>query len=209
MKILIPLYKGFDLLDVAGPCEMFFWAGFEVQLVAEVPGAVVSISGYSWNVPDGLPPMAEPCDALWIPGGDPNELKRIMDDPARTYLDCIVRQAAVSTWVCSVCEGALLAAKAGLLNGRTVTTHWAFIPYLLEQYQGQITVADGHPRFVQDGNVLTGGGISSCLDEALKLIELLAGTEAACDVQRSTQYYPEPPVSSEITNVIKAPPPFS
>jgi len=68
-------------------------------------------------------------------------------------------------------------------------------------------VADGHPRFVVDRNRLTGGGISSGLDESLKLIELLSGTEAAQGVQQTTQYYPDPPVSSDIPNVIKSPMP--
>lgn len=206
-RILIPLYEGFDLLDVCGPSEMFFWAGFTVDLVAEVPGTVKSNNQFGLDVSNGLPPTAEPYDALWIPGGDPGQLDRILKDPARTYLDCLVRQAKVSTWVCSVCEGALLAAGASLLDGHTVTTHWAFIPYLLQNHAPAVTVADGHPRFVLDGNRLTGGGISSGLDEALKLIELLASTATAESVQKTTQYYPNPPVSSAIPNVIRSPMP--
>ena len=108
--------------------------------------------------------------------------------------------------VCSVCEGALLLAAAGLLDDYQVTTHWAFIPYLLEHYP-KVKVADGHPRFVLDRNRLTGGGISSGLDEALKLIELLAGTATARRAQQNTQYYPDPPVASEIPNVITSPMP--
>jgi transcriptional regulator GlxA family with amidase domain len=89
-----------------------------------------------------------------------------------------------------------------------VTTHWAFIPYLIA-YHPDVRVSDGHPRFVIDRNRITGGGISSGLDEALKLIELLAGREAAISVQQVTQYYPEPPVASAIPNVIETqmPPP--
>jgi len=77
-----------------------------------------------------------------------------------------------------------------------VTTHWAFIPCLKKF---NVKVAEGFPRFVLDGNRLTGGGISSGLDEAFKLVELLAGYEAAQAVQRTTQYYPCPPVASTIT----------
>src|SRR5229473_1934515 len=65
-----------------------------------------------------------------------------------------------------------------------------------------IWVPGGEPAalagFVHDRNRLTGGGISSGLDEALKLIELLAGTDLARKVQQSAQYYPDPPVSSAI-----------
>jgi transcriptional regulator GlxA family with amidase domain len=59
-------------------------------------------------------------------------------------------------------------------------------------------VAEGYPRFVVDRNRVTGGGISSGLDEALKIVELLAGYEVAQQVQQFTQYYPCPPVASTI-----------
>jgi cyclohexyl-isocyanide hydratase len=206
VRILIPVYHEFDLLDLCGPAEMFSWAGYQVDLVAEVPGQVPANNGFVFEVPDGLPAQIQPCDALWIPGGSPDQLDRIIHDPQQLYLDFIGRQAAQSKWVCSVCEGALLAAAAGLLDGYTATTHWAFIPSLMENYS-KVTVADGHPRFAVDRNRLTGGGISSGLDEALKLIELLSGTAAAQDVQQTTQYYPEPPVSSLIPNVISSPMP--
>ena len=59
-------------------------------------------------------------------------------------------------------------------------------------------MAEGFPRFVLDRNRLTGGGISSGLDEAFKLVELLTDYETAQDIQRTTQYYPCPPVASEL-----------
>ncbi len=207
-KILIPLYEGFNLLDVAGPAEMFSWAdglgSWEIDLVAKVPGPVVSINKFSLNVPNGLPATIEPYDAIWIPGGDPNALDRIIHDPSRVYLGFIAAQARQAQWVCSVCEGALLAAAAGLLNGYTATTHWAFYPYL-STYFPDVTVIADYPRFVVDRNRLTGGGISSGLDEALKLVELISGTAAAMDVQRGTQYYPNPPVESSIPSSVSMP----
>lgn len=205
-RILVPVYQDFDLLDLCGPSEMFSWAGYTVDLVAEVPGQVAANNGFVFEVPAGLPAQPQPYDALWVPGGSPDQLDRIIHDPQQRYLGFISRQAAQSTWVCSVCEGALLAAAARLLDGYTATTHWAFIPYLMQNYP-DVTVADGHPRFVIDRNRLTGGGISSGLDEALKLIELMSGTAAAQGVQQTTQYYPDPPVSSLIPNVIKSPMP--
>jgi cyclohexyl-isocyanide hydratase len=68
-----------------------------------------------------------------------------------------------------------------------------------------VKVAEGFPRFVLDRNRLTGGGISSGLDEAFKLVELLAGTEEAQSIQRTTQYYPCPPVASELTPATSCP----
>jgi cyclohexyl-isocyanide hydratase len=208
MRIVIPGYDQVDMLDVCGPCEMFYWAKFQVDLVAEKPGEVRFNSGLAFQVSAGLG-SPRPVDALWVPGGEPGSLARIIAEGEQSpYLEFLKNQAAQSQWVCSVCEGALLLAAAKLLDGFHVTTHWAFIPYLIAHHP-DVLVADGHPRFVIDRDRITGGGISSGLDEALKLIELLAGLETAISVQQVTQYYPEPPVASAIPNVIdtRMPPP--
>jgi transcriptional regulator GlxA family with amidase domain len=204
-RIVMPVYEGVDTLDVCGPIEMMNWTQgkLRVDLLAERPGEVTFNSGLKFLVPDGLHDV-QPCDALWVPGGDPDALKRIFAEPDRTYLDFLRMQAAVSRYVCSVCEGALLLARAGLLDGYTVTTHWRFIPYLVDHHPA-VRVADGHPRFVLDRNRLTGGGISAGLDESLKLIELLTDTATAEAVQLTTQYFPDPPVHTEIPKVTSSP----
>jgi cyclohexyl-isocyanide hydratase len=129
-----------------------------------------------------------------------------MGDPHRGYLDFLIQQSGHARYVCSVCEGALLLAAAGLLYGYTATTHWAFIPCLSERFP-KVTVAPGHPRFCLDRNRLTGGGISAGLDEALELVTLLKGTVTAQSVQQTTQYYPRPPVASEIPTATSCPMP--
>jgi transcriptional regulator GlxA family with amidase domain len=126
----------------------------------------------------------------------------MMSLPHSPYFKYLRQVAASATWVCSVCEGALLAARAGLFEGHTVTTHWVCIS-CLSQFPG-VTPAPGHPRFFLDGNRLTGGGISSGLDESLELIKLLFGEDVASGVQLLTQYFPKPPVSAQIPSV--APP---
>lgn len=201
--IIIPVYNGVDLLDVAGPFEMFHWAGIETHLVAELPGDITCNSGLVLRVETGFAD-APACEVLWTPGGDPAALFAQMNQPSRAYLDFLVRQSSGARYVASVCEGALLLAAAGLLDGYTVTTHWAFIPCLLQRFP-KVTVADGHPRFHLDRNRLTGGGISSGLDESLELIRLLRGEATARRVQQVTQYYPRPPVSSEIPATIGCP----
>src|SRR4029079_8094478 len=127
---------------------------YQVDLVAEVPGKVTAGNGFVFDVPNGFPAQPQPYDALWVPGGTPDALNRIIHDQQQRYLSFIAKQAVQSTWVCSVCEGALLMAAARLLDGYTATTHWAFIPYLMQNYPN-VTVADGHPRFVVDRNRLT------------------------------------------------------
>ena len=197
MRIGIPVYDHVDMLDVTGPFEMFGWAGFEIDLLAEKPGMKrFRGNGFAFEVTKGFAD-ARKYDALWVPGGDPKALAKIIDDPKRRYLDFLIKQAKRTPMVCSVCEGAMLLAAAGLLDGYNATTHWAFIPCFAERFP-KVIVAEGNPRFVLDRNRLTGGGISSGLDEALMLIQLLKGTVAAQQVQQTTQYYPSPPVSSAI-----------
>jgi cyclohexyl-isocyanide hydratase len=197
MIIGIPVYQQVDLLDVAGPHEMLRWMSqpvADVRLIAETPGDITTRDGLTFKAPYGFCDI-DTVDVLWVPGGDPAALKLIMSGP-RTYLDFLVRVSAHARYVASVCEGALLLAKAGLLDGYEATTHWLFIP-CLKQFPN-VKVVEGHPRFVIDRNRITGGGISSGLDEALKLIELIGGYEQAQEVQRTTQYYPSPPVASTL-----------
>lgn len=206
VKILIgiPIYDKVDLLDVAAPVEIFDAAkpyakerdiDIEVCLIAENDEQVCTRSGVAL-VPQKCFDEVPAVDLLWVPGGDPSALDFLMHDPKRTYLDFLISRAATAQWVTSVCEGALLLAKAGLLNGYLATTHWAFLP-CLRKFR-EVKVAQGYPRFVVDRNRVTGGGISSGLDEALAIVELLAGTDVARQVQQFTQYYPCPPVASVI-----------
>jgi transcriptional regulator GlxA family with amidase domain len=200
----IPVYPGVDLLDFAGPHEMFGWVNsseslrpgdhVDVQLLSEDAQDVTTRDGVTVKIPHSFADAPQ-LDVVWVPGGDPEELSRIIQGQG-PLIEFLKRQAAGARFVCSVCEGAMLLAAAGLLDGHKATTHWAFIP-CLKAYRS-VTVVDGLPRFVESGNRLTGGGISSGLDEALRLIELLTSTAVAEDVQRSTQYFPSPPVSARV-----------
>jgi putative intracellular protease/amidase len=177
MIIGIPVYDGVDMLDVTGPYEMFGWAKLDVELVARKPGLVSFRNGFAFKVTKGFKD-APAYDVLWVPGGDPDALAEQMGDPRRTFLDFLIRQSRTARFVASVCEGALPLAAAGLLDGYEATTHWAFTPCLAERF----------PK-----------------DEALKLIELLQGRKAARSVQQVTQYYPKPPVTSEIPPATSCP----
>jgi cyclohexyl-isocyanide hydratase len=107
--------------------------------------------------------------------------------------------------VTSVCEGALLLAAAGLLDGYRATTHWAFIECLRAYDKIHVVGSAGDlPRFVVDRGTnggavrVTGGGISSGFDEALEIVRLLAGEDTAKWVQQVTQYFPKPPVNAPL-----------
>ena len=130
-----------------------------------------------------------PLDVVWVPGADPKFLAEAMKN--ETILGFLRKQAARRNYVVSVCEGALILASAGLLDGYEATTHWAFLPCFARF--PTIRVAAGYPRYIVDRDRVTGGGISSGLDEALKVIALLRGDDAAKNVQLTIQYHPKPP----------------
>jgi len=203
MKLGIPVYEGVNLLDVAGPYEMFSWVDaskrLEVLIVSEDGRPVTTMNGVRIEAPGSFAD-APSLDVLWTPGGAVDALERIMADPQSAYLSYLNQVSKNESWVCSVCEGAMLLAQAGLLDGHQATTHWRFVECL--RRFPKIDVVEGYPRFVVSGKRLTGGGISSGLDEALKLIELLFDQATAQDVQLTTQYFPAPPV----TGTIPAPP---
>jgi len=207
MIIGIPIYDKVDLLDVAAPYEIFNWMkksvqGVEVYLLAEKSEDITTINGLIMK-PHKMFMDISTLDVLWVPGGDPTALKELMNGPTRTYLDFLITRSKSAQFVTSVCEGALLLAAAGLLDGYEATTHWQFIPCLREF--PKVKVVEGHPRFVVDRNRITGGGISSGLDEALKLVELLSSYQVAQRVQQDVQYYPCPPVASTLPKVEECP----
>ncbi|AST32337.2 DJ-1/PfpI family protein [Ralstonia solanacearum] len=209
--ITIPIYAGVDLLDVAAPVELFSWMAqawqertTTISLAAEDLSPIKTRDGLILTPQRRFADYAAPewqTHLLWVPGGDPATLRRLMQ--GGPYLDFLKAQSAGADHVSSVCEGALLLAAAGLLDGYRATTHWAFIP-CLSQFPA-IEVAEGFPRYVISGNRITGGGISSGLDEALALVECIAGRKIAEQVQMTTQYFPQPPFEQTIVPATHCP----
>ncbi|HEU4844597.1 MAG TPA: DJ-1/PfpI family protein [Burkholderiaceae bacterium] len=193
-------YHQVDLLDVAVPYELFNWM---TTLEADPPGGVprqvrlISVDGPRVTTRDGLPlgealptlAQAGPVDLLWVPGGAPARLAELMAD--LNFMLYLQGQSEHASYMVSVCEGALLLAAAGLLDGHRATTHWSFLG-CLRKFPA-VEVAAGYPRYVVDRQRITGGGISSGMDEALEVIALLGGEALARKVQRTVQYNPSPP----------------
>jgi cyclohexyl-isocyanide hydratase len=210
-EIVIPVYDEVDLMDVAAPAEMFSWMAplwtartAKVVLAAETLAPVRTRDGLILTPQAAFGEYGEcgrQAQMLWVPGGNVTALNRLM--PGGAYLDFLIGQGAGADYVCSVCEGAMLLAAAGLLDGYCATTHWAFIPCFAAF--PEIHVAEGFPRYVIDRNRITGGGISSGLDEALAVVALLAGDDVAKSVQMTTQYFPQPPFSQTITPATSCP----
>jgi len=205
MKLGIPIYQGVNLLDVAGPLEMFFWANLEQDLqpilVSQDGSTVTSANKVCFKAQASFADTPS-LDIVWVPGGLPDALVGIMKNPDSPYLKYLRQVAANAKWVCSVCEGALLLARAGLLDGHKATTHWQFVK-CLQRFPG-IYVDTTYQRFVvsEKGSEkrLTGGGISSELDDSLELILFLLVEDVARSVQKTTQYFPKPPLPGELTD---------
>lgn len=210
MIIEFPVYQGVDLLDVTAPHEVLGWMGNPkptLRIVGKTASEVITTrDGFKFLTSHGFNQILDDAEnedpsevrVLWVPGGNPPELARLMaGKPDDDYLSFLRARAEKATWVCSVCEGALLLAAAGLLDGHKATTHWLFYP-CLSSFE-KIEVVPGFPRFVADGNRLTGGGISSGIDESLELVRLLTNSDAAVkSIQRAMQYYPKPPFPSDL-----------
>jgi len=197
----IPIYNGVDLLDVTAPYETFNWMGqawsekkTSVLLIGQKKKTIKSRDNFRIT-PDTTFKKCPQLDLLWVPGADPSSLEKTMLN--RPFIKFLQRQSDKARYVTSVCEGAFLLASAGLLNGFQATTHWAFIGCL--KLFPEIEVVPGTPRYVVSGNRITGGGISSGLDEALQLVAMIAGEQVAQDVQRTMQYFPEPPFNQALT----------
>jgi transcriptional regulator GlxA family with amidase domain len=126
-------------------------------------------------------------DLLVLPGGSTPPL--LEDDD---FLRRIRALKDSGTLMTSVCTGALIFAKAGLLDGRPATTHWGSIEKL--GGLGSDIRVDADARFVDDGDVVTAAGVSAGIDMALHLIARLESVERAQEVRRYIQYDPAPPV---------------
>jgi cyclohexyl-isocyanide hydratase len=201
--VAIVLYPGCDLLDVAGPNEIFTFfsglpAGQGLRLITVgASTAAIPVVGALSVVPQYDFAGAPKIDLLFVPGSG-EEVAEAINDIA--LLDFVARTAEGCRYVASVCTGALILASAGLLDGYQATTHWAVIDAL--RLFPHVRVVNGCPRCVIDGKRVSGGGISSSIDESLFLIQLLAtdftgsqaeGEAAARAVQLMIQYHPQPP----------------
>jgi transcriptional regulator GlxA family with amidase domain len=189
------IFDDVEVLDFAGPFEVFSRtrtvagaesrrtddsAPFETFTVARSRDAVTAIGGltvtprYSWA-------DAPPIDILVVPGGFGT--RALLNDQA--MLEWIRETAARSRQLTSVCTGALLLAKIGLLQGKRATTHWAGLD-LLASIDPTIRVQRDR-RVVHDG-VFTSAGVSAGIDMAFAVVEQICGRDVAIETAHYIEY---------------------
>lgn len=190
MHVEILLYDGFDELDAVGPYEVFETAGaFGVDCGARLVTldereAVTASHGLRVGVDGTLD--SNPSNVLLVPGGgwsDPAEPGAGMEARAGAVPDAVAAHADRGGVVAGVCTGGMLLARAGVLDGRPAVTHASALDDLRAM---DVDVRDA--RFVDDGDVLTAGGVTSGLDLALHLVERECGRDAADRVAEEIEY---------------------
>ncbi len=187
MRISILIFDGFTMLDAIGGYSVLGWLpGAEVEFVAERKtviaddlrsGGMAAWRDYS---------EVETTDILYVPGGPGVEAQLANE----ATLDLIRRLHEKSTWTFGVCNGVELLAKAGILEGKTVTTNInarADVAALGANVVGA--------RYHRDGKIVTTAGVSAGIDGALFLARLIAGEDVAKTIQLGIEYYPHPPFS--------------
>ena len=185
MEIAIPIFDVITALDAVGPYEVLSrLPGAEVKFVAAQPGPKRTENGMLALTADhSLDDVRHP-EILVVPGGFGT--RALMHD--ETMLEWIRGAHEQSEWTTSVCTGALLLGAAGILRGLRATTHWLSLDTLRE-----LGAEPTPERVVEQGKVITAAGVSSGIDMALRLAELVAGEDVAQAIQLSIEYDPEPP----------------
>ncbi len=179
-SVAILVFDGVQIIDYTGPYEVFGQAGYRVFTVAAGPGPITT------NMEMQVTPAytldnAPEARVLVIPGG---EVDAAVNDPR--ILAWIRERAAAAEHVLTVCNGAFILARTGLLDGLTATTFYDLIPDLREAAPKTRVVAD--QRFVDNGRIITTAGLSSGIDGSLHVVERLRGKGRAQQVALNMEY---------------------
>ncbi|BFM17072.1 DJ-1/PfpI family protein [Maricurvus nonylphenolicus] len=185
--LAIFLYPNMTTLDFVGPHEVLSRIpGMEVKKVAKVKGPVTADTGLQIVADYSIDEVSE-ADLLLIPGG--TDTFTSMEDKA--VVDWVKKIDTTTGRTVSVCTGSLLLAKAGLLEGRPATTHWATLDMLKE-----FGAEPMQERMVESGKYLTAAGVSAGIDMGLALTAQLTNDDFAQLMQLFIEYDPAPPFNA-------------
>lgn len=174
------LQDGVEVLDFAGPMEVFAYAGFKVFTVSKTKAPITS-QGILKIIPDYSIKDAPDADILAFFGGNASSAA---DDKA--VIKWVNSRKAQTDYFFSVCTGAFILGEAELLDNQTVTTFHLSIESLRKSFPKANVRSD--VRFVDNGNVITTAGISAGIDGALHLVQKLRGKDAAIEAARYMEY---------------------
>ncbi len=189
-QVVILAYPRVQSLDVTGPLEVFAGAqllaeagrvsdrGYQVTIVSRDGKPLTTSSGLMVTPHCGVQDAPAPIDTLIVAGG--YGCMEAADD--RVLIDWIVEASAAARRTVSVCTGAFLLARAGLLDRRRATTHWASAAELARLHPA--VHVDPEPIFVRDGSIWTSAGVTSGMDLSLALVEEDLDREAALTIAR-------------------------
>jgi transcriptional regulator GlxA family with amidase domain len=187
-NVAILIFDDVEVLDFCGPLEVFSVTGrqkeprpFMVYTVGEKLGPIVTRNGLSVNPRHTFSDAMRP-DILIVPGGWGT--RQQMNNPV--VIEWIRQAALQAELILSVCTGALLLAKAGLLDGLAATTHHGALD-LLRQIAPQTTVISDQ-RFVDNGKIIVSAGISAGIDMSLHVVARLQGKEEAVATAKYMEY---------------------
>jgi transcriptional regulator GlxA family with amidase domain len=176
-RIAILAYPGVQSLDVTGPLEVFTGAqqlieatgrrerGYEVLVLSRDGQPLRTSSGLLITPHASIAQAPGPIDTLIVAGG----LNHTQAADDELLIDWIIHTHALARRTTSVCTGAFLLARAGLLDGRRATTHWAAAEEL-QRLHPAVRV-DPEPIFLRDGQIWTSAGVTAGMDLALALVE--------------------------------------
>jgi transcriptional regulator GlxA family with amidase domain len=186
-RVVIVVYDGVKLLDVAGPADVFseanrLGAHYVVDLVSPTGADVVTSIGIKLAV-ELAPGDVTAADTLLVAGGDIYPRTPVSRDLA----DATTELAARSGRVASICTGAFILAAAGQLHGKRATTHWKVVDKLASRYPDIRVEPDA--IYTRDGTTYTSAGVSAGIDLALALLEEDHGADLTRDVARALVVY--------------------
>ncbi len=189
ISIAIPLFDRLTALDGIGPYEVLQrLPGATVTFVAERTGEFRTENGFLGLTADATFDDLPDPDVVVVPGGVGT--RPVVEADDHPLVGWIRRIHPGTRFTTSVCTGSLVLARAGLLDGLTATTHWG--AYGALEKLGAVPTDD---RVVEhlDQRIITAAGVSSGIDMALRLSELLVDADAARAMQLMVEYDPQPP----------------
>ncbi len=185
MEIAIPLYDRYTALDAIGPYQVLSAVpGTTVRFLGPEAGPVHSDNRMLTILAEGRWEDSRAPEVVVVPGGIGTRAH--LED--KRLLDWLRSVHETSQYTTSVCTGSLLLAAAGLLDGLEATTHWC----AMDTLAGLGAKPTGR-RVVEQGKIVTAAGVSSGIDMALRLVELMHGPELAQGIQLAIEYDPQPP----------------